>query len=1108
MKNLISFFIRQPIWANAIIVVIVMFGVYNIATMKRSFFPEQDPRTITVSVSYPGASPDEMEEGVTIKIEQALRGIDGVEKITSTSSENSATITVVGYEGADMDEMYKDVDNGVSSINSFPEGAEKPIVTRLKSNPMSERVSIIGLAGDVDMMTMKKEADKVENDLYSSGIISNIELRGFPDLELVVNVRENDLLKYNLMIDEISLAIQQKNLDLTGGILRGDKEELIIRSRQRTTEPKEIEDIVLRTSTEGQKITIGDVADVTLGFSEESAEAFKKGQPAITIEVKKTPDQDLAAITDYVREYVKTYNAEESNPAELKIQYEFSDSLEDRIDLLVENGAMGLVLVLIMLGLFLSTRLSLWVAFGIPFSFLGMFIIANLMGITINMITLFGMILVVGILVDDGIVIAENIYVHFEKGKSPFKAALDGTLEVVPSVFSSVLTTIAAFSILLFVDKMEMMREMPKVVMLALGFSLLEAFVILPVHLASKKVLSKPTEGTTRAKFRNTFNGWIDFLRDDVFGDAFKFILKRYRAYVLLPLIFVFTIIILSFNGNIKYTFFPDIKPDIVNVEVAFVPGTAKPITKKWLIQAEDIVLQTNQEIIDETGENLLKDHTVLLGASQGIGESGFHTGMINLTIDGEGKKTPVDTLVSRVLKKINQLELSKIANSVFVGTSINQFGKDIEYSVTGEDDEKVSNAVEMFKSLLTEQNSVYNVKDNEPLGRKEINIKIKPEADFYGLGIYEVTRQVRQGVFGQEAQRVIIGTDEVKIWVRYAGEDRQDKYDLDNLRIKSTDGKQILFSQLADYTIERGPVSLKRRDGRREIVVDADVKNKDEIATINGNIKNEIIPQIKNQFPGVDVITRGQGERSEQAISSMQINMMILMVIMLIIITLNFKSVYQALLILLVIPAGVAGGILGHALVGIPVSVLSAFGMIALIGVLINDAIVFLDTYNRNLVEGLSVHEAVKEAVKSRFRPIMLTSVTTVAGLMPLILETSFQAQFLIPMATSIAFGILFGTIFILLFFPTVILVSADLRRTFNYVATEDPKPAVGFIKLLASQFVYIISLIIFPIAILFPILFVNNILKAMWSSRIKSDGKEIEPAILNENEEKEREI
>ena len=1156
MRSFIRFFIKFPIYANAFIVIISMFGIYSMLKINKSFFPELDPRRVIINVMYPGASPDEMEEGVTIKIEQALRGINGVEQITSTSSENMATITVQGMENADMDELYKDVENGVNSINSFPQGAEKPIVRRMKGNPMSELVSTIGLSGDCDFMPLKKEADRIENDLFNSGIISMIEMRGFPELELVVEVKEENLLKYGILIDEIALAIQRNNQDLTGGILRGAQEELIIRSRQRTTNPDEIGRIVLRTTPSGQKIQIKDVAKVSLGFSETSAEVYYLGKRSISIEVKKTPDQDLGAITEFIRNYKDQYN-QENHPAEIFIQFESEVNLQDRIDLLTSNGMIGLVLVLLMLGLFLSTRVSIWVAFGIPFSFLGMFIIATMMGLTINMITLFGMILVVGILVDDAIVIAENIVVHFERGKTPAQAALDGTVEVLPSVISSVLTTMAAFSMLLFVEKMEMMWEMPVVVILALAFSILEGFIVLPVHLASKKTLSRSKPGTTRYKGRKRLSKIIDYTRDKIFLDAQQFVIKRYRSYVLLPLVFTLFIISFSIDKKINYTFFPEIKPDIVFVDVAFVPGTAKEVTLAWLHEAEKAIVKSNQEIIDLTGDTLMTQYTMTVGLSQNLGESGFHTGMFSITIEGEGKKMPVDSLQRRIQEKLNLIEATKYTTGLYIGGNMSTFGKAIEFSISGNDDKKVRGAKELFKQYVQEIPLVNNLKDNEPLGRREINLKMKPEADFYGLGVFEVTKQIRQGVFGQEVQRVIVGTDEVKIWVRYDAAGREDQFDLKNTRIKSTDGKQILLSDLADYTIERGPISLKRRDGRREIVVDASVDNPQEVGNINGQIVNEIIPKIKAQYPNVDIIQRGQGERSSKALASMGVNLVILIIVMILIISLNFRSVYQGLLILLVIPAGVAGGILGHVIIGIPVSILSAFGMIALIGILVNDSIVFLDQYNRNISEGMTIKEAVSEAARSRFRPIMLTSVTTVAGMMPLIMESSFQAQFLIPMAASISFGILFGTIFILLFFPTIIIFSSDFRRAWNHLFNGRIKTSENenieqldeldkieiqpsFFKFYAGNLLRIsLNLYLFlmpfilvkfyffakestPLIIVFWILFLatvtlyfilplkgfNKIISRIWRNEKVADAIHIEPALLNKKDEDERTI
>ena len=498
MKKLIQFFIDRPVWGNAAIVIVLMFGIFSVFTMKRSFFPEVEPTHIFVTVFYPGASPVEMEEGVTIKVEQAVKGLDGIEEINSTSSENFSQVTVKAYTDTDIDELLSDIENAVNSINSFPQGAEQPNVTKQKTGGMGSVVAFVGISAQKDSTSITDLTDlaaKVERDLLNTKEITQITKNGFPEKEISINVRENDLLRFNISMQEIAFAVGTKNIDITTGIIRGGLEDMNIRSNNRGTTEAEISSIVVRSSNTGENLTIGDVADVALGYSEGSQEARYNGKPAVSYQIEKTIDQDISRITEALYEYQEIFDRE--NPEyKFNIFYEFNSLLNDRIDLLTKNGIMGLILVLLFLGLFLNLKLSAWVAFGIPFSFLGMFIFGLPYGMSINMISLFGMILVVGILVDDGIVIAENIYTHFEKGKPAHKAALDGTMEVLTPVLSSVITTIVAFSILLFVEGMEMMREMAFVVIACLAFSLFEAFIILPAHLGHKKVLSETKESS------------------------------------------------------------------------------------------------------------------------------------------------------------------------------------------------------------------------------------------------------------------------------------------------------------------------------------------------------------------------------------------------------------------------------------------------------------------------------------------------------------------------------------------------------------------------------------------------------------------------------------
>ncbi len=1113
MRNFINFFLTRPIWGNAFIVLILIFGVFSIVVMRRSFFPELDPKTINVNVFYSGASPTEMEEGVTIKIEQAVKGLDGIDEINSTSAENTANVSIKAFQDTDIEELLSEVENAVNSISSFPQGAERPIITRIKSGGMGSTVAFVGIAAKKTSATgaeLTDLASKVERDLLNTKEITEIKKNGFPEKEIAINVRENDLLRYGISIQEISAAVASKNLDITAGLIRGGVQEMSIRSNNRGTTEEEIENIILRTSSTGEKINIGDLAEVKIGYSESSQQSRYNGMPSVSFQIEKTPLQDIAKITDELHQYQKKFNQE--NPDhEFIILFEFNDMLNQRIDLLTSNGLVGLILVLIFLGLFLNVKLSAWVAFGIPFSFLGMFIIGSVYGMSINMISLFGMILVVGILVDDGIVIAENIYSHFERGKTAKQAALDGTMEVLPSVFSSVLTTMVAFSVLLYVEGLEMMREMAFVVLACLAFSLIEAFIILPAHLGHKTILSEPKDpkyglklglllvvvgiltiwlggylmtlvdvslgallfplslfgvgtiiflqGFSQSPLEKIVRGNADkgikYVRDNYFRTAVEtFVGKNFKMYNLtffVPLLITVITLGMMATKTIGFTFFPDIPPDFFNVEVAYKPGDNIERTERFIRVASEILKEENDRIQKENGDTLVRYSTSNIGFTSNLGQAGNHTGSLMVFLDNEGSSTPADTLMTRVNRRLLNTPEGKLAQNINVG-GFNRFGKEIEMGLTSSDEKALLDAKEMFKNELKAMPGVFNVKDNMPPGRFEVYLQMRPQAEIYGVTKNEVLTQIRQGFFGSEAQRVIIGTDEVKVWVRFPQEDRNSLSDLENMRIRTAAGLSIPLRELCDFDLGRAPESLKRRNGQRIIKVDAECTDPDMVADINADIRKNTVAKVQQIYPQIQTVSLGQFERSQKTGSSMGYVALVAIVIMFIVISLHFNNVRQSFLIMLVIPAGIAGAMLGHGLIGIPVSILSVFGMIALTGVLVNDAIVFLDRYNAMLVEGMSVREAALEAASSRFRPILLTSVTTVAGLLPMIAEKSMQAQFLIPMASSIAFGVLFGTIFILFFYPSAILFWNGFGKTRLRIWTGekvdelDVEPAIKF--------------------------------------------------------------
>ena len=1104
MRKLITFFVNRPVWGNAFIAVIIIFGIFSLLQTKKSFFPELEPQTIIASVFYPGASPKEMEEGVTIKIEQSIKGLAAIEEINSTSSENLSSVKIKAYQDANMDQLLSDVENAINSINSFPAGAEKPILNKITSGGMGSVVAFIGISArdkrisDIELIDL---ASKVEQDLLNTKDITEIVKMGFPTKEISINIRENDLVRYNTSFQEVSLAISSQNLNITTGQIRGESQEMNIRSNNRVLTANEISEIVLRALPSGEKVKIKDVADVKLGYSENSQKSAFNGLPAVSFQIEKSPSQDIEKISSALHNYQNRFN-EENPDFQFDIYFEFNELLEGRIDLLTKNGLTGLILVLVFLGMFLNIKLSSWVAFGIPFSFLGMFVLGIFYGITINMISLFGMILVVGILVDDGIVIAENIYAHFEKGKSAKQAAIDGTMEVLPSVCSSVITTIVAFSVLFFVEGLEMMREMAFVVIACLIFSILEGIITLPSHLSKKSVLEEAKEKSygfglgilfmitgivscamayyifpiepawdiilfpvvlslfglfilyagfskspIEAKVRATADSFIKWFRDHLFTQTVSLLVgqtKRwYRFSFFIPLFFTVFVISLLVNGTLSSTFFPNIQPDFFTIEVAYTPGTNEKETEKFIEQATFILLEENNRIKKQSGDEIMTYYTSNIGFTQNIGQAGNHTGGISVFVNAEDSEIPLDTLMNRINKRINELDQGKIAENLYVG-GFNRFGKEIEIGLTSSDDQNLMSARDGIKKALGQMNGVINIKDNLPPGRNEIQLKMKPQAELFGVSKGEVLNQIRQGFFGQEAQRVIIGTDEIKIWVRYPIEDRNSTYDLFEMKIKNAQGMRIPLREICEYSMGRTPESLKRRNGRRIVKIDAETIDPEEVANINTEIFDSILPKVTSLYPNVQSLKLGQFERSQKTGDSMQYVTLVLIFLMFVILMLHFNSLSQAFLIMLVIPSGIAGSIIGHGLVGIPVSILSVFGMIALIGVLVNDAIVFLDRYNGLLLEGKPIKEAAILAAASRFRPILLTSITTVAGLLPMISETSMQAQFLIPMATSIAFGVLFGTVFILFFYPSAILLWNDRARLGRFIFHGERKSAI----------------------------------------------------------------
>ncbi|MEQ9288960.1 MAG: efflux RND transporter permease subunit [Cyclobacteriaceae bacterium] len=1026
MRAVITFFVKFPIWANAIILVAFIggLGAYSL-NLKKSFFPEREPRDITISVNYPGASPVEMEEGVTIKIEEAIKGIEGIEEVSSVSSENTASISIRTKKDYDLEEVTVEVKNAVDRINSFPVSAEKPIVVKQKS---TSGASWISLTGDVSLFDLKKAAEQIEDDFLKSGVISQVRISGFPNLEISIEVKEQDLRRYGLTFADVASAVRQNNLDISGGTIKTSNEEIRIRANAKEFDPSVLEEIIVRANPDGTKLLLGSIANVKFQFADVPNKYFWNGKRAVNIAVSKLPEEDIEKISAFVDSYIVEYNAASSNTV-LKTDFDFNTILKQRLDLLLKNFGTGLFLVLFTLGFFLSLRLSFWVALGIPISFCGMFIIGDMAGITINMLTLTGMLLVVGILVDDGIVIAENIYTHFKKGKEPRHAAIDGTLEMIPSVFTSVSTTIVAFMPLIFLDNNGFTKEMAIVVIACLAFSLIEAFLVLPSHLAHKWVLSSTGRKGWYYSFRSGMEKFIDHVRYKMYGPFIRRLLIHRWVSFTVPIVFIIIVMGMFAGGIIKFTPFSRPPIDDINVDLVLKPGTHEDITESFLRKFEKQIWDLHAEMLANgtVKDSIISRVNMAIGATSDFIINGGHAGHVAVEFENldENNISGLE-LGGMIREKIGNVPE---AEKFTIGAA-NYWGKPVAISLKSKNIEDLEKAKDEVKDIMSGMSDLRDITDNASAGQRELELELKPLAYHLGLTHQEITRQIRQGFFGEEVQRLIVGTDEVRIWVRYPKEDRYSISQLESMKIKRPNDVEYPLTELVSYEIKRGITNINHFDGKREIRVSAELATaKTTLDPVLDKLRTDIMPPLMAKYPGMEYSFEGQSRRGAQQVDSFLAVLGPIVLLMLMFITLNFRSFYQTTLILVLLPLGWTCAIFGHFLHDAVVSFISIYGMLALSGVIVNDAVVMLDKFNRNLREGMNVLDAVNDAGIARFRAIILTSLTTVAGLFPLILEKSFQAQFIIPMVLSLAYGVLFGTLFILFFFPVMILCFNDIR-------------------------------------------------------------------------------
>jgi len=1022
MRGIINYFIKNSFAANAIMIGLLIIGIVSGLQMKSTFFPDIPDRIIFVQTVLPGASPEEIEEGIINKIEEKLKGITGIEQITSVSNENTGSVTIEVKKKADAYIVVEDVKNAVNSIPSFPAGMEPPKV--FVNENLGFAISF-AISGAENLQKLKEVARKAEDDLLAMDGISKVRLSGFPDEEIVVECRERDLRAYQLTFAEISAAVRAANIDITGGKVKAAEEEILLRARQKEYYANDLRNIVVKKDVNGGKIYLHQVADVRDQWVEDNpSRSFLDGAPSVVINISNTPKtEDMITITDMVKSYVADFN-EREDLLEATVVRDGSITLKQRINLLTENGLLGFALVIVLLAMFLHWRIAFWVALAIPICFGGMFIFANYLDVTINVVSLFGMIVVIGILVDDGIVIAENIYQKYEKGYSRVRAAVEGTLEVLPAIFTAIVTTIIAFSAFFFIDGTlgDFFVEMSIVVIFSLVFSLIEGAIILPTHVAHSKALSKKNESEPKgalSRLRLFFDRLMDGLRDKIYAPVLNFTLHN----KFLSIAFMVCLLMLTFGaingGLIKGTFFPNIERDNVSINLKMPSGTNPDITMQWLQHIEQSAWRANDSL---TQQFFNGEKQPIERIERNLGPSTYQ-GSINIALlPGENR----DSLrLRKILNTIREFtgDIDNAEELVFGSQSA--FGKPVSISLVGENYEELNAATRAVKQRMSKLEELIDVTDNNQEGLKEINLELSEKGAFLGLNTQFILNQVRQGFFGAEVQRIQRGRDEVKVWVRYAEADRSDISNLLNMRIRLGNGVEYPLSELADVSIGRGVVSINHLNGKREIRIESEISNDNvSVSDITASLKNDIIPEILGEYPSVSALFEGQNREQEKSQNSMAKIMPILLGLMIFCIALTFRSIMQTIAVFLLIPFAFIGVAWGHWAVGIPISLFSVLGIIALIGILVNDALVFVATYNKNLQDGQKQMDALVDAGLSRFRPIILTSITTFAGLFPLLLEKSLQAQFLKPMAVSVSFGLLLITVIILLILPVFLVI------------------------------------------------------------------------------------
>jgi multidrug efflux pump subunit AcrB len=1034
MKRVLAAFARNTVFANIILAMIFIAGYIATANMIRETFPEFSLDMITISVPYPGADPEEVEEGISRKIEEAIEGLQGIKQYTTESSEGMGAANIEIREDYDVDEVLDRVRTKVNAISTFPVDAEKPVIGELL---LKDVVTLLYLSGDMSERRIKEWSEQIKDEIQQLPNISQVETFGARDYEIAIEVSEEQLRQYGLSFSDVADAIRRSSLNLAGGTIRTREEEIRVRTMGRKYTGQELASIVVMARPEGDVVTLDRLANIDDGFTEDPIAATINGEPAVLLIVYKTPEEDALVISKTLSAYIQQKHQQVPEGANIEILYDNTDMLKARIDLLMGNGIIGLSIVFLLLWCFLNARLSFWAGMGIPTSIAGALVILWAMGGTINMISLFGLIMVLGIVVDDAIVVGEAIYVHRKQGKTALKAAVDGVSEVGMPVVAAILTTIVAFLPLFYVGGImgKFISILPAVVIACLVVSLVECLFLLPAHLSHLPDPNRPKDQEQPlvrrlSRVQQTTSRWMELFVARIYLPFLSKALHwRYISLATAITVLMLTVGLVR-SGIIKFEVFPKLDGFIMTATAEFPSGTPPEVTRRAIEEINAALMRLEEKTQTRSGQPLVEDRLTLVGQTLGeMPQVGPHYGSVQaILLDSEARGIHTEELMVLWEKEIGILP--GIKSLTFAGMEAGPPGDPIEVWLQGHHMDDILTAADELMERLRKFDGVYQIRTDFSPGKNEMRLNLKPEARALGLTVEDLARQIYAGYYGNEALRLQRGRDDIRVKVRYTADERSRLSDLSRVRIRTSGGFEVPLLSVADVTFTPGYSTITRTDGMRRVAVSAGVDtSKANANEIFAELSANYFPQLKKRHPGLFVDLQGEQKKMRESFGSLFIGFPLAVLGIFIIIATMFRSYLQPFVIMFTVPFGIIGAVFGHLLLGYDLSIMSIFGMVALTGVVVNDAIVLIERINENFACGMPFFDAILKGGARRFRAIFLTTLSTVGGLAPLILETDFQAKFLIPMALSIAAGVAFATVLTLLLIPSLLAILNDLR-------------------------------------------------------------------------------